>query len=84
MRLPETLLIVLGAAVLMALVLGLLLRSALRAKTGPDDPQTDAAAAELGTLKAANVELGRKLAVEEFRASRLAEVEAAGVEAAKM
>lgn len=71
-------LIVLGAAVLMALVLGLLLRNALRGRSSAGDAQGAAAtAAELETLKTANAELGRKLAVEEFKASRLVEVEAA-------
>ena len=70
MGLPETLLIVLGAAVLMDLVLGLLLRGALRVKAGSDEPQKPAdMLAELEALKGTNAELGQKLAIEQPRAS---------------
>ena len=72
MGLPETLLIVLGAALIMALVLGLLLRSMLH---GRADPHGDIAVADLEAAKEANADLRRKLAVEEHRSSRLVTVE---------
>ena len=82
MGLPETLLIVLGAAVLMALVLGVLLRGTLRAKAWSEDPQKAGdLSAELDGLRATNAELCQKLAVEQFRAARLGEMEAALVDA---
>ena len=78
MGLSETLLIVLGAAVLMALILGLLLRGTLRAKAGSDDPQKAAdVLGALETLRSANGELSQKLAIEQFRQSRLGETETA-------
>ena len=76
----ETLLILLAAVILMGLVMGLVLRTALRGRSSADNLRDSAATTELGTLKAANAELGRRLAVEEFRASRLADVEATSAE----
>ena len=76
MGLPETLLIVLGAAVLMALVLGMVLRSAVQARPGlPDADAARDVASELDALKANLSEARQKLAVEELRSSRVATLE---------
>lgn len=73
MGLPATLLVVFGAAALIAVILGLLLRSLLH---GRADSDPSSVLAELETVKGANADLERKLAVEEHRSSRLAVVEA--------
>ena len=70
--LPAIFALVMAAALVIAAVLGLMLRSALGRKTGTAD--TDA---ELGSLREAKADLERKLAVEELRSSRVAGLEAA-------
>ncbi len=72
--LPAIFALVMAAALVIAAVLGLMLRSALRRKTGTADAD---AAAELGSLREAKADLERKLAVEELRSSRVAGLEAA-------
>lgn len=78
MGLLETLLVGLGAALLVALVLGVLLRSMLRSPSrGMEDSETSQAITkEIETLKATKADLEKRLAVQEFKASRLSGVEA--------
>ena len=64
--------LVLLVAIVIALILGLMLRSVVGNKAWTSD-----AAAELGSLRETKADLERKLAVEELRSSRVAELEAA-------
>lgn len=76
----ETVLPLLGATLLMAFVLGLLLWFVLRRRPGEDDARA-AASAEIEALKAAKSALELHLAVEQVRAARAADLEAALSEA---
>ncbi len=67
---PETLLTGFAAVLVTAAVLGLLLRGWMASRTGRAAPS-----AETEALRSANVDLEKKLAVAEHRASMLAEVE---------
>ena len=70
--LPAIFALVMAAALVIAAVLGLMLRSAFGRKTRTAD--TDA---ELGSLREAKADLERRLAVEELRSSRVTGLEAA-------